>query len=163
MQLSNDQVQVFATDAPGMVGYVCELNKVMEFDHVVRSKGNGTVIDHVEGVWAPEVFDENIEEDGTDIRGRRRWKFHNDKWELMTGYTGQYSYNGPVMHPSESIGGRMAKDIKENAGLYVAVVVQTLEPEEGCEFCAEETANEGHPCPCDQHNIVGWAVAKRKA
>lgn len=138
-----------------------ELNDVMEFDHVIESHGDGTVTWRSD-LHAPEVYDENIEEDGHDRHGRRRWKFTgSDEWELLYNYTGQYSYNGPVMHPSEFIGGGIAHDIIETPGVYVVVVVRTLEPEEGCEFCENEGANEGHPTPCDQHDIVGWAVAKR--
>lgn len=138
-----------------------ELNDVMEFDHVIESHGDGTVTWRSD-LYAPEVLDEYIERDGFSTRGMQKWKFTGDpEWELLYGHTGQDSYNGPVMHESEFVGGGLAHRIIETPGVYVVVAVYTLEPQEGCEFCEEETANEGHPCPCDQHNIVGWAVAKR--
>lgn len=48
---------------------------------------------------------------------------HNSGWNLLTGYTGQCGYNGPVMHPSEYIGGGMERDILANPGWYVVTAV----------------------------------------
>lgn len=46
-----------------------------------------------------------------------------DGWELVNGYSGQHGYAGPVMHPSEFIGGAMAAHVMETPGVYVAVIV----------------------------------------
>lgn len=45
-------------------------------------------------------------------------------WELLTGFTGQYSYNGPAMHPSEYIGGGLARHILDTPGLYTVLYGQ---------------------------------------
>lgn len=94
------------------------LNDVMEFDHVIRVHEDGTVTDGVKNVWAPEVYSED---DGPPAM--------NGDWKLMNGYSGQDRYSGPIMHPSEFIGGQMARDILETPGLYVAIVVDTIDGE----------------------------------
>jgi hypothetical protein len=93
------------------------LSDRMEFDHVVRVLADGSVADEP-GVWAPEVY-----ADGVDVTVPAGW-------ELLTGYSGQYGYSGPVMHPSEFIGGGMARDILASPGVYVAVVVGDLDGDE---------------------------------
>jgi hypothetical protein len=82
------------------------LNTVMDFDHVVRVHADGTVTD------APEVMAPSLHADELDSPG----------WTLLDGYSGQYSYAGPIMHNSEYIGGRMADDILSTPGVYVALV-----------------------------------------
>lgn len=109
------------------------LNAVMEFDRVVQVHSDGSVTNGPSNAYAPEVY----------------WHTANrieqgDGWELMNGYSGQQSYRGPVMHPSEFIGGSMADDILSTPGLYVAVVVKDL-----------DNATE------DETSEVGWAVAYR--
>lgn len=100
------------------------LNDVMQFDHVIRVRDDGTV-ENVADVYAPELYDgELLSED----------------WTLLTGYTGQYGYRGPIMHNSEFIGGRLADDILSTPGVYVALV---NEPSDGDE------------------DPEGWAVARR--
>ena len=88
------------------------LNSVMEFDSVVYSHGDGTISNAL-GVHAPDVveYGEGLE---SDLGG----------WEAVNGYSRQYSYGGPVMHPSEYLGGAMAEYVLENPGNYAMVVVQ---------------------------------------
>lgn len=102
------------------------LNEKMDLDHVVEVLIDGTVTDAY-GVHAPEYVDDVL----TD-----------DTWSLMTGYTGQHGYNGPVMHNSEYIGGRMEHDILEGPGFYVAVPALWTD---------DEVDGEG--------TIEGWVVA----
>lgn len=83
-----------------------DLNKVMEFDHVIRVHANGMVSD------GPNEYFELTDGKLSGPEG----------WALMKGYSGQYCYAGPVMHDSEFVGGRMADDILTNPGLYVALV-----------------------------------------
>jgi len=83
---------------------------------------DGTLSD-AHGVYAPEVYHsetDDIEIDG--VAGRR-----GETWEALYGYTGQYSYNGAVMHSSEFLGGGLADDILSTPGTYVVVVVN-VEP-----------------------------------
>ena len=84
-----------------------ELNDIMEFDHVVEVRADGTVVDGPDGVYAPGLHDGELDGPG---------------WVLLNGYSGQDRYSGPIMHSSEFIGGGMARDILSEPGLYVALV-----------------------------------------
>ncbi len=88
------------------------LNSVMEFDSVVYSHGDGTISNAL-GVYAPDVWEE----------GGELYCDLGD-WEGVNGYSGQYGYGGPVMHPSEFLGGAMAEYVLENPGNYAMVVVR---------------------------------------
>lgn len=78
-------------------------------------------------------------------------------WEPMAGYTGQYGYNGPHMHPSEYVGGGMARDILDTPGLYVCVLVDygpcTDDADRSAEPCAGCVSGSG----CESA-VDGWAV-----
>lgn len=106
------------------------LNSVMEFDHVIRVHADGLVTDERD-TYAPELYDDDV----------------SPGWTLLNGYSGQYCYSGPVMHPSEFIGGGMAKDILSEPGVYVALVAS---------YSCEEHEDE---CECDTDE--GWAVARK--
>ena len=132
-----------------------KLNDVMEIDHVIRVWPGG-LISEPRDVFAPDVSN-----NGEDVA---------DPWSLMTGYTGQYSYNGPCMHASEFIGGRMAEDILSEPGWYVAVVAEADQCREpGCEDCspydyAADQYDGGAVCPrgcdlCASDEPAGWVVA----
>lgn len=110
------------------------LSEAMDFDHPVRVDTDGTVTDEgLENVHAPELMDETI---------------YSDEWEFFsTGYTGQYGYNGPILHNSEQIGGGLERDILASPGVYVAVVAQW-------------TAEEGAGDDGSSTSIEGWAVLK---
>jgi len=86
-------------------GRIQELEDMMEFDHVIRVHEDGT-ISEPEGFWAPEFYDSRC---------------FDKSWTMLTGYSGQYSYSGPVMHDSEYIGGGLAEDMLDRPGVYVAV------------------------------------------
>jgi hypothetical protein len=120
-----------------------ELNDIMEFGHVIQVHSDGTVTEP-RGIHGPEVVYQELDADGQCIDD----EIHDlpEGWALLTGYTGQDSYYGPVMHPSEFIGGGMAKDILAGPGYYVAVIVDGLLPE-GVE---------------DDDNNIGWAVAYKE-
>ena len=47
-------------------------------------------------------------------------------YELLTGWTGQYGYNGAAMHSSEYIGGALARHILETPGYWQAAAVYPL-------------------------------------
>jgi hypothetical protein len=102
------------------------LNDVMEFDHVIQVHGDGTITDAPDNIWAPSMYDGETDD---------------ERWTLMTGYTGQYSYSGPVMHDSEYIGGKMEQDIRSTPGFYVALANTYL----------------------DSDKLEGWGVAYRAA
>lgn len=118
------------------------LDKIMEFDRVIRVNADGTVNANVPNVWAPEVY-VGTDEDGQISDDDERTmisELRSHGWELLTGWTGQYSYNGPIMHPSEYVGGRLAEHILSTPGLYAVVAVETLD---------------------DNEESAGWAVAYR--
>ena len=80
---------------------------------VVRSAGTGELagITILEGQSQP-YFEEDPDGDDHSLE---------TGWELLTGFTGQYSYNGPGMHPSEYIGGGLARHISSTPGLYAVL------------------------------------------
>lgn len=105
------------------------LNQRMEFDHVVTVTDGGTVVDGPSNIYAPTLLDGELDD---------------SRWELIThGYTGQHGYRGPVMHDSESIGGRLERDILATPGIYVAIVASYTPDDEAAEMIWE-----------------GWAVAR---
>lgn len=128
------------------------LNSVMEFGHVIRVAADGTV---TEPKGTP-YFDEALRSYLTDPEG---WVWEDEinlpeGWTLMNGYSGQQGYAGPIMHSSEFIGGRMARDILETPGDYVALVMES-----DCGYtqghCSEDVG-----CDCEP---AGWAVAHKPA
>jgi hypothetical protein len=86
------------------------LSDLMEFEHPITVTDDGRVIDGPAGVYAPDLYDDELSAGSI-----------GDRWELLNGYSGQQSYAGPIMHPSEFIGGGMARDILAEPGTYVAV------------------------------------------
>jgi hypothetical protein len=124
---------------------VDNLNSIMEFDHVIRVNEDGTVSD-VEESYYFDVTTYQQEQEG-------HWETSYtlpEGWSVMNGYSGQHGYSGPDMHQSEYIGGRMARDILETPGLYVALVVEA-----DCGY-REEDCNEEDGCQCEPD---GWVVA----
>lgn len=96
-----------------------DLNAFMGFDHVIRSNGDGTF----EEVWeefAPEVYLYETES------GEWELERLSGEWQFLTGFSGQYGYDGPLLHSSEYIGGGLAKHITNVPGLYVAAVAYPM-------------------------------------
>lgn len=117
------------------------LNDVMEFDHPVRIDPDGSVHDGLAGVYAPELVMET-DDDGQILDQHEQDYIEQARrqgWELLTGWTGQYSYHGPVMHPSEFVGGALAGHIRETPGTYVVITVE----------CGQDS------------QPAGWAIARR--
>lgn len=55
----------------------------------------------------------------------------DSKWVALTGYTGQYGYNGAVLHSSEYLGGGLLLDILEDVGtIYCLTVVYNPEEDQ---------------------------------
>ncbi len=90
------------------------LNRVMEFDHVIRVHPDGSITEPTD-VYPPDLIDDELSS--------------HRAWVLMDGYSGQCGYSGPMMHSSEYIGGRLADDILSTPGLYVALVNFTSDEE----------------------------------
>lgn len=93
------------------------LDKIMEIDHVIQVHDDGTVSEPT-GVWAPEVYSDD---DGTDVTVDSMKG--GPTWSLLSGFTSQYAYHGPVMDVGEYVGGHLARHILETPGYYAVVVV----------------------------------------
>lgn len=105
------------------------LTDIMEFDHVIEVHEDGTITDRPD-IYAPSLYDGELD---------------SGDWFLLNGFSGQDRYAGPIMHPSEYIGGGMERYIRETPGIYVALV----------SYYTPETED-------DDDNVDGWAVAVRK-
>ncbi|AEQ21043.1 hypothetical protein E3_1280 [Rhodococcus phage E3] len=100
------------------------LNTIMELGTVVEidPEGEPTVR---RDLHAPEVY-QNLDDSGS-VTGEPEV---GGGWTLLTNFSGQDRYRGAGMHSSESIGGGLEDFIRANPGLYVAVLVSYLGPEE---------------------------------
>jgi hypothetical protein len=102
----------------------------VEFDHPFAIY-NGQVIEDIPGVYVPSVY--NSDEADIDIDSAY-WVALSDGW------TGQYGYNGPVMHPSEYIGEFIANRLEEIAEDYKAFGITEV---------MDDT---------DADNVIGWVI-----
>lgn len=140
-----------------------KINALMEFDHVVAVMPDGRVVDRDErfqllDVHAPEVvidydgpFDEaqiSKQHDAGMVENLR-----TQGWEVLDGYSGQYSYSGPVMHTSEFIGGGLEDRIREEPGYWVALAVSIHPGDDD----PEHESNGGN----GESDLVGWIVARK--
>lgn len=117
------------------------LYRIMTFDHVIL------VLDgyaHNTGFRAPALYDGEIS----------AWR--EDAWTLMDGWSGQDGYTGPIMHPSEYIGGRLARHILATDGLYVALVNKQYKCSSG-----DDCESLGYCSHDDDDEPDGWAIAFR--
>lgn len=127
-----------------------QLNDAMSFGRVVYSDGNGTIVTNAttRGMLANEIVYLLLDDDGQSLDDDYQDLYFG--WQALSGFTGQHGYNGSAMHPSEYIGGRMERYIRENAGYYVAVVVDG------------QYANDGHDDDTEDMSI-GWALLYRES
>lgn len=124
-----------------------EIN-AQEFDHVFMI-GVDAVHDGPVGLYGPESVEHDSEDDIL-IDGMPLKATSSKGWQALEGYTGQYGYQGAVMHPSEVIGGRLANDMLEMSAVYAA---------EGTPLAWVVVSVED---PADPEHPVGWAVLYRK-
>lgn len=125
------------------------LNSIMQFDHVIRVNEGGS-IDEISKVYAPEVS-VMLDADGqiTDVAESEMIMWvASQGWTLLTGWSGQWRYSGPIMHGSEFVGGGLAEHIMGTPGYYCAVAV--------------ECDQEGWDNPNESPGPAGWAVAFRE-
>lgn len=131
-----------------------ELDELMSFDHVIRVDEDGNVTEP-SGVYGPEAV--YVESEGEEPVVEK-------PWTLLSGWSLQWMYQGPIMDDSEGIHGPMAEHIQEVPGYYVATYVTYLNAgEKECEECdagpGEDCASsleEGIPCPGleDRENLI---------
>lgn len=135
------------------------LNETMAFDHVIRVDERGGVS---EPSWVREPGGAYVHTEGAEPELEQR---PGDGWSMLSGWTGQYSYNGPVMHNSEFIGGGLAEHIRQNPGYYVALTVSYVGTgETNCEKCGAESGEWcTDDCEGDRETLIeGWVVAFRE-
>lgn len=107
-----------------MASIVAAQVQAADFDHAFTLTRTGDIdwaLTEPEGVWAPSAM-----VDGQD----GGVEFDGSGWETITdGMSGQYSYNGPIMHPSEYIGRRIGEELlrlaEDGPVTFVAVVVES--------------------------------------
>lgn len=140
-----------------------DITDLMEFGHVVAVMPDGRVIDTDErfnllDVHAPEVV---INYDGPFADAQIGKEHDADMieylreqgWEVLSGYSGQYLYSGPVMHQSEFIGGGLEQHIREEPGYWVKLPVEIHPSEDDPEH--EDNGGNG------ESDYVGWIVARK--
>lgn len=118
------------------VATVDTLEHIMPFDNVVEILPGGVVEDRPD-MYAPEwpwTIGDTAE---IDTSGLGEW--------VPQSFNGPASGDGPLMHPSESIGGGMAAALIEAPGVYVVVPVNDGD---------EELDNDNEVC------FAGWTVLK---
>lgn len=121
-----------------------------DFDHVLmliavqvpeRHEPIGYIIEHTYGGawdWAPEVWNASSEDD-VYVQGTG--------WQVLTGHTGQYGYNGAVQHTSEQWSQCHVDDLvrlADHPGHALLFTIVEVRDEDG-------ELNDGDP--------IGWAVA----
>lgn len=107
------------------------LNDLVEFDEVFTISDGHLTLDHSE--YGPMVYHDEVND----------YLIDSDQWEAWSqGRTGQWGYNGPILHASEFLGGGMARDLLEDEGTYV--------------LCLVEDHLDGLACP------AGWIILKKK-
>jgi hypothetical protein len=122
------------------------LNERMDFEHIIKVDESGNITD----AEIDAYFDLHVILTDPD-----KWEWVDEftipeGWNLLNGFSGQYGYSGPVMHPSEYVGGRLEAHIRETPGYYVCLVVES-DCQYTQEFCSEESG-----CDCEP---AGWAIA----
>ena len=112
-----------------------ELNVFMDFDLVVEVTEDG-IVQRRHDKYAPEM-------DGEEILSSVPWQFVN-------GFSRQYGYSGPAMHPSEYIGGGLEEHILTTPGFYTVVILYPTLEEQLAELEDDEELGNAEP--------YGWAV-----
>lgn len=132
-----------------------QLDDLMEFGHVIHvgrtADGLPFISDDRSSDNAPAYParhpEENIVLYGDSDPGDEQLRDQiPEGWSLLTGFTGQYSYHGPVMHDSEYIGGGLAEAILEQPGFYVTSYLDWY-----------DTDADGEPV--DDPQSEGWVVS----
>lgn len=134
----HDEASGTLDDDAAVEALIGRLNDEMPFDHVIRITDDHRLESVYGEIYAPEVYGDEI---------------LSDDWEWMDGYSGQEGYSGPHMHSSEFIGGRIARDIVETPGVYVAVTVECDHDPDYCDHGDDPDA---------ECSPIGWGVLRRK-
>lgn len=96
---------------------------------------DGVVVDAPVEVYTPDVVNDDVNDVVVD-----------SGWSTIRGFTGQDSYNGSVMHPSEHVGSGIAEHLAED-----------YDP--GTVFAIVEVRDNDGSYP--EGDAIGWAIAYR--
>lgn len=103
-------------------------------------------------VEAPQVF-LYVDREGNGVGEE---EVDDSTWVPVNGYSGQHGYRGPCMHSSESLGGRMARDVLVNIGaIYSLAVVECMPNWDGATEEETDTVRGGEP--------AGWMLLRMKS
>jgi hypothetical protein len=110
--------------------------QAQDFDHVFTLNPDGTVFDAPANLYAPEVYVDHSNRD----RDVATW----DGWECAVyGMSGQDSYRGGIMHPSEFIGAGIARRLISDEVQTFAVVAVEDEYDDD-----------------DRSEAIGWTIVR---
>lgn len=108
---------------------LADFNSAISFDTVYTVTAENE-IERADGLYAPETYGFENENGEFELENLA------EGWSYVSGKSGQYSYSGPIMHPSEFISAGWAKEILSNVGYT---------------FCVTEITNLD-----DEDDLVGW-------
>jgi len=146
-----------------------KLDEMMSLDGtVVQVLPGGTFRRFPGSVYEPE-FQMGTDDDGQILKvhdAAMIEEIAGQGWTVETGWSGQYSYSGPVMHESEYIGGSLADHILSTPGLWCALPVyvdseecpngsDTCKLSDPCVICHDGTGRDR-----EQH-CAGWVVMRK--
>lgn len=142
------------------------LNSNIEFDcpfKVLNTRDGHTFIQSAhDDIYAPQVA-LSVDKDGNGVGEETiddtTWNEPQTTWEAVNGYSGQYGYSGPTMHPSEYLGGGMARDVLEDEGAVYVVTTVECHPNWEIDEDDEEDVFQGQIV---QDNPAGWMLLKLK-
>lgn len=129
-------------------GHHATLDEIIGLDTLpVQVHPDGTLTERRD-VRSPEVYADVVADGSSYIdtaEGDAAERLDAEGWEPMRGYTGQHGAGTDAwfMHPSEFIGGALARDILADPGIYAAVVIYPIGPDD------------------DETEPTEWAVIRR--
>jgi hypothetical protein len=110
----------------------------LDFDHPFMIR-NGTVTDAPANTYAPTVTHDADNDISID-------QLPGNTWQAISGFTGQYSYNGAVMHSSEGVSDAIAEFLAEVASDAPGTV-----------FAVVTVADD------EDDDAIGWTVVYRES
>lgn len=106
------------------------LSDIMDCGSVIRIKG-GEITQSTDNVWPGPVYAPELmigtDADGQILVEHERHLIQDalrEGWTVQTGWSRQYNYSGPIMHPSEYIGGALEEHIRETDGYWTWVAAE---------------------------------------
>ena len=119
------------------------LNELMQFDQYITVHADGNITSNPEPCYINNIYDTF----GAELDGSWRG------WRLLTGFSNQHDYTGPLFHESEYIGGGLEQHIRTHPGKYVALIVYA---DDGGTTNVTDDMNAE-----DDIDIDGWVIAYR--